>query len=193
MNTGHHGIWGKGNGTWPQNLFDTSVKIPCLISRPGHVPENKISSTLLSQYDWLSTIVDYAGDASLSPTGLPGKSFAPILRGHKFEERERIFVFDEYGPVRMIRSKQWKLIWRYPAGAHELYDVGNDPDESVNLFDEPGFANRIAEMRRELDDWYTAYIDPNIDGSKLPITGYGQRDHASVKKAFNHRFQMKDH
>ena len=92
----------------------------------------------------------------------------------------------------MIRSKQWKLIWRYPAGAHELYDVSNDPDESVNLFDEPGFANRIAEMRQELDDWYTAYIDPNIDGSKLPITGYGQRDHASVKKAFNHRFQMKD-
>ena len=192
MNTGHHGIWGKGNGTWPQNLFDTSVKIPCLISRPGHVPEHKISSTLLSQYDWLSTIVDYAGDASLSPSGLPGRSFAPILRGHKFEECDRIFVFDEYGPVRMIRSKQWKLIWRYPAGAHELYDVSNDPDEKVNLFDEPGFANLIAELRRELDDWYAAYIDPNIDGSKLPITGYGQRDHASVKKAFNHRFQMKD-
>ena len=67
MNTGHHGIWGKGNGTWPQNLFDTSVKVPCIISRPGHVPQNKVSSALLSQYDWLSTIVDYAGDASLSP------------------------------------------------------------------------------------------------------------------------------
>ena len=28
MNMGHHGIWGKGNGTYPPNMFDTSVKVP---------------------------------------------------------------------------------------------------------------------------------------------------------------------
>ncbi|MEM7034304.1 MAG: sulfatase-like hydrolase/transferase, partial [Chloroflexota bacterium] len=27
MNMGHHGIYGKGNGTNPQNMFDTSVKV----------------------------------------------------------------------------------------------------------------------------------------------------------------------
>lgn len=31
MNTGHHGIWGKGNGTYPQNMYDTSVKIPFIL------------------------------------------------------------------------------------------------------------------------------------------------------------------
>ena len=35
MNMGHHGIWGKGNGTYPPNMFDTSVKVPMLVSRPG--------------------------------------------------------------------------------------------------------------------------------------------------------------
>ena len=192
MNTGHHGIWGKGNGTWPQNLFDTSVKVPCLISRPGHVPENKVSTALLSQYDWLPTIMDYVANLDSTPNNLPGQSFAPILRDDECAEHDRIFVFDEYGPVRMIRSEEWKLIWRYPAGAHELYNVSNDPDERVNLFNEPGFADLIAKMRRELDDWYATYIDPNIDGSKLPITGYGQRERASLKDAFNHRFQMVD-
>ena len=28
MNCGQHGIWGKGNGTRPQNMYDTSVKVP---------------------------------------------------------------------------------------------------------------------------------------------------------------------
>ena len=28
MNMGHHGIYGKGNGTYPPNMFDTSVKVP---------------------------------------------------------------------------------------------------------------------------------------------------------------------
>ncbi len=192
MNTGHHGIWGKGNGTWPQNLFDTSVKVPCIISRPGYVPENVVSKKLLSQYDWLPTMIDYAGSAERVPDGLPGRSFAPLLRGDDMGERESIFVFDEYGPVRMIRSREWKLIWRYPAGAHELYNVIEDPDEHENLFNKPGLASLIADLRRELDEWYATYVYPDIDGSKLPITGYGQRDRATEAAAFNYRWLMKD-
>ena len=65
-------------------------------------------------------------------------------------ERESIFVFDEYGPVRMIRSREWKLIWRYPAGAHELYNVIEDPDAHETLFNKPGLASLIADLRREL-------------------------------------------
>ena len=34
MNMGHHGIWGKGNGTYPPNMYDTAVKIPALASMP---------------------------------------------------------------------------------------------------------------------------------------------------------------
>ncbi len=34
MNMGHHGIYGKGNGTFPQNMYDSSVKVPTLISWP---------------------------------------------------------------------------------------------------------------------------------------------------------------
>lgn len=30
MNMGHHGIFGKGNGTSPLNMYDTSVKVPLL-------------------------------------------------------------------------------------------------------------------------------------------------------------------
>jgi len=188
MNMGHHGIWGKGNATWPQNLFDTSVKVPCIISRPGYVPENQVNTDLLSQYDWLPTILDYAGAGERVPDGLPGRSFAPLLAGETGGQRPSIFVFDEYGPVRMIRSQEWKLIWRYPAGAHELYNVFDDPEERVNLFGEPGYGERIDELHQELDDWFEQYVDPQIDGSKLPITGYGQKDRATQPGAFNYRF-----
>jgi len=187
MNMGHHGIYGKGNATWPQNMFDTSVKVPCLMSRPGHVPENQVNTDLLSQYDWLPTIMDYAGAAERVPDGLPGRSFTPLLAGQSGEARQSIFVFDEYGPVRMIRSQEWKLIWRYPAGAHELYNLAEDPEERVNLFIQPGYAERIRTLRRELDDWFANYVDPKLDGSKLPVTGYGQRDRATAADAFDYR------
>ncbi|MGY2747445.1 arylsulfatase A-like enzyme [Arthrobacter sp. UYCu723] len=31
---GHHGIWGKGNGTYPLNFWENSVRVPCVV----HVP-----------------------------------------------------------------------------------------------------------------------------------------------------------
>ena len=141
MNMGHHGLYGKGNATWPQNMFDTSVKVPCLISRPGHVPEGRANAGLLSQYDWLPTLMEYLCAADRIPDGLPGRSFAPLLADRSIDERKSIYVFDEYGPVRMIRSAEWKLVWRYPAGPHELYDVAEDPDERVNLSADPDTAS----------------------------------------------------
>ena len=187
MNMGHHGLYGKGNATWPQNMFDTSVKIPCLIRRPGYVPAGRVNTDLLSQYDWLPTLLEYVDAADRVPDGLPGRSFAPLLADRSIDERKSICVFDEYGPVRMIRSQEWKLVWRYPAGPHELYNVGDDPGERVNLFSRPGQGERIRKLRRELEDWFASYVDPTFDGSRLPVTGRGQLDYATKEGAFAYR------
>ena len=187
MNMGHHGLYGKGNATWPQNMFDTSVKVPCLMRRPGHVPAGRVNTDLLSQYDWLPTLLEYLDAADRVPDGLPGRSFAPLLAGRSIDERKSIYVFDEYGPVRMIRSQEWKLVWRYPAGPHELYNVADDPEERANLFSRPGHGDRIRSLRRELDDWFASYVVPQFDGSKLPVTGHGQRDYATKEGAFDYR------
>ena len=188
MNMGHHGLYGKGNATWPQNMFDTSVKVPCLIRRPGHVPAGRVDSNLLSQYDWLRTLMEYVGMPDRVPSGLPGRSFAPLLENRSIGERKAVYVFDEYGPVRMIRSQEWKLVWRYPAGPHELYNVADDPEERENVFSRPGHTERIRSLRRELDDWFAGYVEPQFDGTRLPVTGRGQRNHATKEDAFAYRY-----
>lgn len=192
MNMGHHGLYGKGNATWPQNMFDTSVKVPCIIRRPGFVPKGQVNTHLLSQYDWMPTILEYTGLADRFPKGLPGQSFAPLLAGDAMGERESIYVFDEYGPVRMIRSQEWKLVWRYPGGAHELYNLAEDPGELKNLFNRPGNSDRIKAMLSDLEDWYNSYVDAQLDGSRLSVTGRGQSDHATRKDAFAYRFPWLD-
>jgi len=188
MNMGHHGVYGKGNTTWPQNMFDTSVKIPCIISRPGFVSQNRIDTSLLSQYDWFPTLLEYIGLEDQFPQGLPGRSFSPLLEGKTLGERESIVVFDEYGPVRMIRSREWKLVWRYPGGPHELYNLIEDPTEKNNLFNSPGYADKIKTMRQNLEEWYSRYVDPRLDGTRLPVTGRGQKARAGEEDAFAYRF-----
>ena len=180
MNMGHHGIWGKGNGTFPQNMYDTSVKVPALVARPGHVPGGVVDAHLLSHYDIFPTLLDYLGFENPDAEALPGRSFAPLLRGETLPPRENVVVFDEYGPVRMIRNRAWKYVHRYPYGPNELYDLVNDPDEERNLIDDAAQQARVVEMKAQLEAWFVRYTDPRLDGTKEPVTGKGQIDLAGV-------------
>jgi len=174
MNMGHHGVYGKGNGTFPINMYDTSVKVPAILSRPGHVPAGVTCEAMVSQYDFMPTLLEYLHMTNPDADSLPGRSFAPLLHGRPFEQRDDVVVYDEYGPVRMIRSRRWKYVHRYPYGPHELYDLATDPDENVNLIDDPAHRDRLAELKGRLEAWFVRYVDPTLDGTHEPVTGVGQ-------------------
>ena len=182
FNCGHHGIWGKGNATLPLNLYDTSVKVPAIISHPGRLPEGEVCDALLSGYDFMPALLDYLGLDNPEADRLPGRSFLPILTDREGEADEFVVVYDEYGPARMIRTREWKYIHRYPYGPHELYDLVNDPGERINLLiDErgTGVSDRRKEeivtgMKDQLQDWFARYVDPMLDGTHEAVEGRGQ-------------------
>ena len=171
---GHHGVWGKGNGTRPLNMYDNSVKVPCIVSHPPRVPAGRVSGAMLSQYDVLPTLLEYLGLPAVGDDTLPGSSFLPVLTGQADEARDALVVYDEYGPVRMIRTSEWKYVHRYPAGPHELYDLHADPDERRNLIDEPVRQPVVVELRRRLARWFERYVVPSTDGARCPVDGGGQ-------------------
>ena len=188
MNMGHHGIWGKGNGTFPFNMYDSSVLVPCLVHWPaGGVAEGAVEDGLWSQYDIIHSLRELAGlegplsDALPARAELPGRSFAAALRGEADETPERpLVVFDEYGPTRMLRTTVDKYVCRAPYGPEEYYRLDRDPEERENLIDDPAWRSRIAALRRELLGWFAQYADPGLDGSREPVSGSGQLDRAGI-------------
>jgi choline-sulfatase len=179
MNMGHHGIYGKGNGTFPMNMYDTSVKVPMLISHPAGVLQGVVCEELLSHYDLMPTLLDYLGLDHPCPDALPGRSFVPLLRGQEGAGREEVVLCDdtvsaEYGPVRMIRDRSWKYVHRYPYGPHELYHLAEDPEERHNLVDEPDYGAHIQELKARMDAWFVRYTDPALDGTHEAVYGKGQ-------------------
>ena len=173
MNMGHHGIWGKGNGTYPPNMYDTSVKIPALMSMPTRVPQGLVCDRLLSQYDAMPTLLSVAGVDNPYAAELPGRDFSPVLRGEPLGDAP-VFVYDEYGPTRMIRGRNWKYVHRYPDGPNELYNLAADPMETANVVGDPAHSGRAEAMRGELQRWFDRYSDEVMDGSKQNVTGRGQ-------------------
>jgi arylsulfatase A-like enzyme len=174
MNLGHHGIWGKGNGTRPQNMYDTSVKVPCIMSQPGRIPPHRVSDALVSGYDVFPTILDYVGARYAAPQRKPGRSFRRLLEGQPADAETPVVVYDEYGPVRMVRTSAWKYVHRYPDGPHELFDLRADPGERANLIDDEAAAAMLTSLRERLDAWFRTYVDPRRDGSDKGVTGCGQ-------------------
>lgn len=174
-NMGHHGVHGKGNGTFPLNMFEESVKVPFIARCPGRIPGGALNTDLVSHYDFMPTILDYLGLNNPLADRLPGRSFADILHGSD-GGHDAIVVCDEYGPVRMIRDRQWKYVHRYPYGPHELYHLAEDPCESNNLVDDPRRREDLERLRGRLDEWFLRYTDPTRDGARLAVTGWGQID-----------------
>ena len=123
---------GKGS------LYDPGLNVPMLVRWPGVVKPGRSSSALVSGEDVGPTLIDAAGWKI--PARMSGRSFLPLLKGERFEERE--YIFGERGPhgdrilptsnsfdqSRCVRSARWKLI--YNCMPHQVYwpvDSGNDP------------------------------------------------------------------
>ena len=171
---GQHGFWGKGNGTYPPNMYENSIKVPVVMSHPGRIPEGVVQPAMVSAYDFMPTLLDYLGLPLPKGCNLPGESVLPAWLGEQGAGREEVVVYDEYGSTRMVRSKEWKYVHRHADGPHELYDLVDDPDERRNLADDPAQTGRIAEMKARLEEWFTRYVIPERDGRNYDVTGKGQ-------------------
>lgn len=173
MNLGHHGIWGKGNGTYPMNLYETSVKIPFIMWNPKYVAAQQAIQTPLSHYDLFPTLLSLTGVSS-DDIHLPGRRFDDLLCGNENSVDRKIVVFDEYGPVRMIRQNGWKLIWNYLDNTCELYQLQNDPDEQHDLAGDLQNQSMIQALKNEMDNWFREYGQTAYDAVQYPVNGEGQ-------------------
>ena len=163
LNGGHGGYWGMGDHARPLHTHDATVRIPFMIRQPDGINGGKVSDLMVHNHDFLPTMLDYLGLADKTPTSppLPGKSFAPLLRG-KTMEWENV-IYHEYENSRMIRTPKWKLTIRHPYGPDEFYDMEKDPDEKENLIHVQGNGPVIKDLKKKLSEFFAKYVDPKYD------------------------------
>ena len=92
------------------------------------------------------------------------------------DQRRDVVVCDEYGPVRMIRSGDWKLIYQYPYGPHYLFDLADDPEETCNRIDDQSCKEIIQALFRRMESWFRRYSCSQYDGRQFPVDGEGQME-----------------
>lgn len=153
---GEHGMIDK------RTAHEPSIRIPLVVRYPGLTSpaSPRVVDQMVLTTDFAPSIVDIAG---IAPEGFEhGRSWKALAQGRNVPDWRTSYVYIynyerqfPYTPnVRAIRTDRWKYI-RYPNATpehkSELYDLVEDPDELVNLIDDPSHRARVAELHRELD------------------------------------------
>jgi len=135
--------------------YDQTIHTPLIFKFPGRIKPGLRTQKFVRNVDILPTITELMGIEP--PYPIDGRSMGAIFRDEIFEEvpvySEAFSGYFHYGwsPIRSIRTLKWKYV---EAPIRELYDMKNDPGETLNLYEtEKPIATRLEKiMGRHLRD-----------------------------------------
>ncbi len=166
---GDHGLVLKGC-----RFYEGLVRVPLILSWPGHIQSGVVSEALVELLDLAPTLLEYA-DVPI-PDTMQGRSLVSLLQGATDPHSHRDFVRAEYysalnpnAPHRdnflgmyatMLRTRHYKQVSYHGLGLGELFDLAQDPHEFCNLWDDPGHAEVRFRLIQQNFDALAFAVDP---------------------------------
>jgi choline-sulfatase len=165
---GEHGLW------WKQTFYEDSVKVPAMLSWPGHLPRGLRLERVVSALDLNATMLDALGCPALPHSR--GRSLLPLLRDPGGAQWEEV-AFSEFcldaagsgGPFpeegvmqRMVRRNEWKLNY-YHGQPCQLFNLKEDPRETRDLASHPACRKIVEELKAQvLDGWAPEWVSQRL-------------------------------
>ena len=159
---GEHGWFDK------RFMYEECLRMPFVIRYPKMIKAGSTSKAICMNVDFGPTFLDLAGIEV--PTEMQGRSFRKVLEKkgripagwreaayyHYYEYPAEHSVKRHYG----IRTSDCKLIHFYnDIDQWEMYDMKADPQEMRNVYDDPAYADKRAQMHRILEQVQQEYED----------------------------------
>jgi len=167
-------------------MYEPSIRVPMFVryGRLGKAGGRRVPQMALN-VDLAPTLLDLAGLPV--PADMQGASWRPLMEGREVPWRQSwYYEYYEYPAVHMVRpcrgvrTDRWKYIewpefhgqqpgragqpartYDHPA-EYELYDLAADPNETKNLYGDPAFADRVADLRKEMARLRAELKDPDL-------------------------------
>lgn len=145
------------------SMFEGGIRVPAIISWPGHLEKGGVRGQMAHGSDWFPTIADLCG-IDLPDSPIDGKSLAPVLRDKSAPTPHNVLHWATGTGKRLqwaVRQGDWKLVGnpQDPSAPksenlpeHMLVNLASDPGEQQNLAESE--LARFAEMKALHDSWY---------------------------------------
>ena len=143
-------------------MHEPSIRVPLMLRYPKRIPAGTVRKETALDIDLAPTFLDLAGIPT--PKSMQGKSLLPLAHATDSEFRkEWYYEYYEWPnpegapPCRGIRTDRFKLIQYTLAPEHEMYDLQDDPKESMNLFGLPEYASVQQHLLERLEVLRSSY------------------------------------
>jgi arylsulfatase len=143
--------------------WEGAYRVPCLVRWPGVIAPGSVCNQIISNLDWLPTLLAAAGEPDIKEkllrghkigdrtykVHLDGYNFLPYFKGEqKASPRVEYFYFSDDGDLVAMRYDNWKivfmeqrvtgtlLIWAEPLVAlrvPKLFNLRTDPYERADI------------------------------------------------------------
>ena len=137
---GEKGHWRKGT------LWRRASRVPMIVVAPGVTSPGSQVTQPVSLLDLYPTLMELT--STDAPTHLQGQSLVPELRDSRTAENRKVLI-TRRPKQRVLEDARWRFI-HYRPGVEELYDIRNDPNEVVNLANDPAYDRVRWNFRRKL-------------------------------------------
>lgn len=156
---GRHGLWEAGEASDPVNMYDETVRLPIIWSWPHRMPPDGVVLEMTSAYDLVPTLCDLLS-LPVPNRNLCGRSYLPVAQRKKLPKKQpwRKIVCAHTANTDMAREEFYKVVVRDGGkGPNELYDIGKDAVEKVNLYDNPEYLDVKTRLTAEIARWKQKY------------------------------------
>jgi arylsulfatase A-like enzyme len=157
-------------------LYDSATRVPLIFSMPGTVPSGKINTeSMTGIIDLVPTFCDFAG-VPIPPGLNHAQSLCPVLIGEQKAPFRPMVVTENNDPARnrptaaaagrQLRTGKYKYITYFDQSVEQLFDMENDPGETVNLALSDTYQAVLESHREMLREWERKIItSPNVPES----------------------------
>jgi len=149
---GDHGCWSK------YSMLEATRRVTLIVRVPGAPANGKVCREFVEFVDLVPTL---GGLVKLDlPKNLEGTSFTPLLVNPDREWKKAVFMVDGDGG-QVVRNRKYSYLELKKGPVRTaLYDLAKDPWETVNLADDPAYADARREMAAVLKEGWKASLPP---------------------------------
>ncbi len=141
-------------------MYEQITRVPMIVWSPDRYRAGRVVDGLVQQMDIGPTLLDLAGVDV--PETMEAQSLTPVLEESDWQPREYVYaehgrdgILDSTDFMTMVRDERWKLVHFVDEDDGQLFDLHNDPDELVNLWNDDASQSVLQKQRllTELREW----------------------------------------
>jgi len=139
-------------------MYEQVTRVPLIVWSPGRVPADRRCDALVQPMDLVPWLLGIAGAAL--PEGIESESLAAAFRDPGWSGRDAVYceqgrdnILTDAEFMTMVRTREHKYVHFLGEDYGQLFDLRDDPGETVDRWNDPAYAGLRSAMHERLVQW----------------------------------------